>query len=695
MTHRGRLNVLINIFDKKSEYSFTEFEQNYKTDTISGEGDVKYHMGFSADINTLSNQPIHISMASNPSHLEFVDPVVEGIARGKQRATEDTERKKIIPILIHGDAAFAGQGIVYETLNLSQLDGYCTGGTIHLIINNQIGFTTDPKDSRSTPYATDLAKMLEVPIFHVNCDDPEAVCYVSKLATEFRQKFKQDVFIDFICYRRYGHNEGDEPAFTQPLVYKKIKEHPTTRSIYAQQLISQGVYSEEKEKSDIKEIIDHLTISQKLTRDEKPKPVVQAFQSAWKDFHLPTSEELFEIIDTSVDKKTLKKIGKFLYTPPKEFNVHPKLERFLKTRATAIKDETNIDWGNGESLAYATLLQEGHTVRLSGQDVERGTFSHRHAVLHDIETNERFVPLNQLAHQNNKKADFIIQNSHLSEAGVLGFEFGWSLADPTALVIWEAQFGDFLNSAQVIVDQFISSGESKWNRCSGLVAYLPHGYEGQGPEHSSARLERFLQLCGKLNMTVCNLTTPAQLFHVLRRQIKRKFRKPLIIMSPKSLLRHPKAVSNLSDFSSGFFHEVVLDPLYQNDADYSKNKRVILCSGKIYYELLAEREKRQANDIAIIRVEQLYPWPTLFLTETLKKFPKTTDYYWVQEEPLNMGAWSFIFNTWYGSFDLFQEAVHGKPIHYIGRDRAAASAVGSAKRHAKEQQEILNKSMGG
>jgi 2-oxoglutarate dehydrogenase E1 component len=688
MAHRGRLNVLTHIFGKKPEYIFTEFEGTYKTDLSLGEGDVKYHMGYSSDFTTRKGKPVHLSLANNPSHLEFVNPVIEGVARAKQAFLGDREQSSVIPIQIHGDAAFAGQGVCYETLNLSQLPGYKTGGTLHIVINNQVGFTTSPKDSRSTTYSTDVVKMLEVPIFHVNGDAPEAVWYAAKLAVEYRQKFKKDVCIDLVCYRKHGHNEGDEPSFTQPLLYKKIKAHASTREIYAKKLESEGALPSGGGQQLVDEITARLMAAQAITKAEAPHPNPSVFEGRWKGLKRATEDDIFKTYKTSVDEKTLKELSTKLNTIPSSFNLHPKLQRFFEARLKTVQDGKGIDWGNGETLAYATLLNEGHMVRLSGQDAERGTFTHRHSVLNDYETGEAYAPLN---HIRGGQAPFEVYNSNLSETAVMGFEYGYALADPNALVIWEAQFGDFANGAQVIIDQFLSSGESKWQRMCGLTLLLPHGYEGQGPEHSSARLERYLQLCGKYNMTVANFTTPAQLFHGLRRQVKRDFRKPLIIMSPKSLLRHPMVVSTLADFSQSQFQEVIDDVELTSDSSKSAVKRVLLCSGKVYYDLATERTNRKNKDTAVIRVEQLYPWPAPQLKAILAKYKNAKQYVWVQEEPRNMGAWNFVFGTWSGGLDTFGSAVGNKPIIYAGRDTGAAPAVGSPKVHEKEQKAILEK----
>ncbi|HCM40555.1 MAG: 2-oxoglutarate dehydrogenase E1 component [Bdellovibrionales bacterium GWA1_52_35] len=690
MAHRGRLNVLANIFGKRPEYIFTEFEGNYSVDSSAGEGDVKYHLGYSADFATRQGKKLHLTLVSNPSHLEFVNPVIEGIARAKQDLLGDQARTRVIPVAIHGDAAFAGQGVCYETLNLAQLDGYSSGGTLHLVINNQIGFTASPKESRSTTYATDLAKMLEVPIFHVNGDDPEAVWYVARLCAEYRQKFNKDVFIDLLCYRRHGHNEGDEPSFTQPALYSKVKAHPGTRQIYGNRLLGEGVFSREELQAVSDALTERYTQAQGIARAEAPHPPISAFEGEWKGFRATSQKEgdpdLFKPVKTSVSVRELLKYSEKLNRIPENFKLHPKLQRFFETRLRTVQDGKNIDWGNGEVLAYATLLMEGHRVRLSGQDAGRGTFTHRHAVLHDVETGEKYLPLNHLS---NTQARFEAYNSHLSEAGVLGFEHGYSLADPQSLVIWEAQFGDFANSAQVIIDQFISSSESKWLRYSGLVLLLPHGMEGQGPEHSSARLERFLQLCGKNNLIVSNLTTPAQLFHALRRQLARDFRKPLVIASPKSLLRNAKAVSTIEEFAEGSFQEVLDD----TTVDKFAVKKILLCSGKIYYDLLLERDVRELKTLAIIRIEQLYPWPVQKLAQILKKYSKARQAVWVQEEPRNMGAWSYVFGVWSGGLSDFSEKVDGLRLGYVGREIGAAPAVGSAKLHEREQKALLDGAM--
>jgi 2-oxoglutarate dehydrogenase E1 component len=689
MAHRGRLNVLTNVFGKKPEYIFTEFEGTYKVDSSIGEGDVKYHMGYSSDTTTRQGKKLHISLAFNPSHLEFVGAVIEGIARAKQFQKKDTDRSKVIPIAIHGDAAFAGQGVCYETVNLSQLSGYTTGGTIHIVINNQVGFTTSPVDSRSTTYCTDMAKMLDVPIFHVNGDHPEALWYISNFCAEYRQKFKKDIFIDLICYRKHGHNEGDEPSFTQPLLYKKIKSHSTTREQYANHLAQAGVLTREETDGMVQQFTTKLTEAQAITKASAPKPPISTFEGYWKPFHRAEESDLFKPVQTAVPAEVLKELSRKMTTPAAGFHIHPKLNRFLEGRQKAVDEGKGIDWGNGEALAYASLLVEGYPVRITGQDAERGTFSHRHSVLNDFETGEKYTPLN---HLKEGQAFYEVYNSNLSETAVMGFEYGYSLAEPKTLTIWEAQFGDFANGAQVIIDQFISTSESKWQRMTGLTLLLPHGFEGQGPEHSSARLERFLQLCGRNNMFVCNLTTPAQIFHALRRQVKRDFRKPMVIMSPKSLLRHPAAISQLKDFSEGSFAEVLDDPSIESDPQASAIRKVLICTGKVYYDLVAARTAQKKTDIAIVRLEQIYPWPADRLAQILSRY-KNAQISWVQEEPRNMGAWSFVFNTWSGGFDLFQEKVGGRPIQYAGRAIGASPAVGSHKLHEVEQEALIQKAL--
>lgn len=679
MAHRGRLNVLVNILKKNPEYIFSEFEGNLQHDISMGEGDVKYHLGYFNPIKTRQGHSLYLSMVSNPSHLEFVNPVVEGVVRAKQDFQGDRARAQIVPILIHGDAAFAGQGICYETLNLSGLRGYATGGTIHFVINNQIGFTAIPQDSRSTPYPTDLAKMLEAPVFHVNADDPESVWWVSRLCVEYRQKFHKDVFLDLVCYRRHGHNEGDEPAFTQPVMVKKIKQHPTPRNLYIQK-------TGWKELSDElwKNAIEGWTQARERAKSQPEPPPIPSFEGRWKGLRRAEASDLLKSVETSVAKDRLLKCAERMNQVPDTFHLHPKLKRFFELRLQAVRTGEGIDWGNAEALAFATLLEEGVSVRLSGQDAERGTFSHRHSVLYDVETGVPFVPLCSLFSNVSQEFEsgFQVYNSHLSESGVLGFDFGYSLADPRTLVIWEAQFGDFANGAQVIIDQFITSTESKWLRSSGIVLLLPHGFEGQGPEHSSARLERFLQLCGKSNISVCNCTTPAQFFHLLRRQMKRDFRKPLVVMTPKSLLRHPQVISKIDEFTQGRFLEALEEN--RGSGDWRNQiEKMILCSGKIYYELKAARDSQHLHSVALIRLEQLYPWPQELLSQILKQYPRLKKMIWLQEEPRNMGAWSYVSERWR------EEAPSVLPLGYFGRDYGAAPAVGSVKLHEKEQKTLI------
>ncbi len=684
MAHRGRLNVLTQVLHKKHESVFVEFEGNYKVDPDDGEGDVKYHKGYLTDLTLRSGKKVRMTLAANPSHLEFVNAVVEGMARARQDAVGDAQGTQIVPILIHGDAAFAGQGVCYETVNMALLDGYRTGGTIHLVINNQVGFTTDPKDARSTEFATDMAKMLDAPIFHVNGDDVEAVAFVARIAIEFRQKFGRDAFIDLICYRKHGHNEGDEPAFTQPLLYKKIKAQVSVRDVYAGRLAAAGVVTAEDAEKMAAAIMDRLDESQKIAKQGGLKPKNSDLEESWKKFRRGKAEDFFVPVKTQLEAKLLQEIAEKINVMPAGFQIHPKLARFFDARLKSVRDGKGIDWGTGEALAYASLMAEGHSVRLSGQDVERGTFTHRQSVLHDHVTGQIYSPLQAVAKSG---AKYDVHNSCLSETGVMGFDYGYSLVAPQTLVIWEGQFGDFANGAQVIIDQFIASGETKWQRMSGLTLLLPHGYEGQGPEHSSARMERFLQMACQGNMIVANLTTPAQIFHALRRQVKRDFRKPLIIMSPKSLLRSPAAVSPLSDFTDRGFQEILNDS--QASTQASGVRRVLLCSGKVYYDLLAEREKAARKDVAIIRVEQLFPWPAEALTKALTAYAGAKEIIWVQEEPRNMGAWTHVFNTWMGGLDTFAEQVGGRSIRYAGRAASASPAVGSPKWSEQQQKDLV------
>src|SRR5438874_5264463 len=631
MAHRGRLNVLVNVLGKMPKDLFLEFEGKGAQELPSG--DVKYHNGFSSDITT-SGGPVHLSLAFNPSHLEIVNPVVEGSVRARQRRRDDKTGDQVLPILVHGDAAFAGQGVVMETLNLSGTRGYGTGGTVHLIVNNQIGFTTsDPRDARSTLYCTDIAKMVEAPIFHVNGDDPEAVLFVTELALDFRNKFHKDVVIDIVCFRKLGHNEQDEPAVTQPLMYKKITQHPGTRKLYADRLVTQNVVAAEEPEAMIKQYRDTLDAGQQTV-----SPVLSNFKSKfavdWAPF---LNSKWTDAADTHVPLAELQRLAEPLTTVPEGFKVHPTVGRVVEARKQMAAGKLPVDWGMAEMLAYASLLSNGYDVRLSGQDTARGTFAHRHAVLHDQERERwdegTYIPLQNVAKD---QGDFVVIDSVLSEEAVVGFEYGFATAEPNALVIWEAQFGDFANGAQVVIDQVISSGEPKWGRVCGLAMFLPHGYEGQGPEHSSARLERYLQLCAEHNMQVCLPTTAAQIFHLLRRQMLRPFRKPLVVLTPKSLLRKKEAASSIQDLANGSFQTVIPDTA---SADEKGVKRIIACCGKVYYDLLAKKDEAKRNDTAIIRVEQLYPFPHKQFEAEMKRYPNAHEVVWCREETKNTSAW--------------------------------------------------------
>jgi len=677
MPHRGRLNVLANTLDKPYGMIFGEFEDN-QPETFGGDGDVKYHLGFSADHLTADEQVVHLSLTPNPSHLEAVNPVVEGRMRAKQSRFQDVDRRLGVPILIHGDAAFAGQGLVAETLNLSQLKGYRTGGTVHIVVNNQIGFTTSPVDSRSTQYCTDVAKMIEVPIFHVNGDDPEAVVLVAELALDFRETFGRDVVIDMVCYRRHGHNEGDEPAFTQPIMYEKIRARQTVRALYTDRLIASGELSAEEADTIAETFKDKMQAVYDEVHDHAPKPPPSpGFGGEWKEF---TPQFSFAPVKTGVAPDVIRSIAEGTARISDGFHANPKVEKQLGARLKAIESGNGLDWGTGEMLAFGSLLLEGIPVRLSGQDSRRGTFSHRHAVLIDMTNGESYTPLNSLP---TRKAELSVYDSLLSEAAVLGFDYGYSLDEPKMLILWEAQFGDFCNGAQVIIDQFIASAESKWGRSSGLVMLLPHGYEGQGPEHSSARLERFLQLCAEDNIQVVNPTTPAQYFHLLRRQVHRNFRKPLIVMTPKSLLRAKQAVSTVNDLANGHFLDVIDDPTVAAE----RVKRVVLCSGKVYYNLVAQREAaNKTKEVAIIRLEQLYPWPVEALKAALGRYKSAREWVWCQEESQNMGAWSFVAPR---LRDLSKQ-----DFQYVGRDASASPATGSHTIHDREQDELVKAAIG-
>ncbi|MBA4791460.1 MAG: 2-oxoglutarate dehydrogenase E1 component [Pseudomonadota bacterium] len=693
MAHRGRLNTLTQVMGKPHRALFHEFKGgSWAPDDVEGSGDVKYHLGASSDREFDGNK-VHISLTANPSHLEIVDPVVLGKARAKQDQLKDAERVKVLPLLIHGDAAFAGQGVVAECLGLSGLKGHRTGGSIHFIINNQIGFTTNPRYSRSSPYPSDVAKMIEAPIFHVNGDDPEAVTFCAKVAIEFRQRFHKPVVIDMFCYRRFGHNEGDEPAFTQPKMYKVIRAMPSTLEIYSKKLEAEGVIAPGEIDQMRAAWRDHLEGEYEAGQAYKPNKA-DWLDGRWSGMRATHEDDDPRRGDTGVALDELKSIGEKITRVPEGFQPHRTIQRFLDNRRKAIEDGAGIDWATGEALAFCTLLDEGHPVRLSGQDCERGTFSQRHSVLTDQETEARYKPFNHLS---DKQAKYEVINSMLSEEAVLGFEYGYTLSEPNTLVLWEAQFGDFANGAQVVFDQFISSGERKWLRMSGLVCLLPHGYEGQGPEHSSARLERYLQLCAEDNMQVANCTTPANYFHILRRQMKREFRKPLILMTPKSLLRHKRAVSKLEEMGPGTsFHRLLWD-----DAEHAtdgiklvpdeKIRRVVLCSGKVYYDLLEEREKRGVSDVYLLRVEQLFPFPLKSLIQMLSRF-KGAEVVWCQEEPKNQGAWAFV--QPYLEWVLENIGAASKRPRYAGRAASAATATGLMSKHLFQLKAFLEEALG-
>jgi len=688
MAHRGRFNVLANLLQKPYKRIFNEFASETDYTTADFTGDVKFHLGASSD-REFDNNLVHISLTDNSSHLEAVNPIVLGQTRAKQYIYNDSKRQKVVPVLIHGDAAFAAQGVVAECFAMSGLPGHNTGGTIHIIINNQIGFTTSPRFARSSPYPSDVAKMVEAPILHVNGDDPEAVVHCARIATEFRQKFNRDVVIDMICYRRFGHNEGDEPSFTQPIMYTKIKQHPTTLNVYADKLIKEGTISFqefEKRKQAFKDLLDDQF---KTAKEHKPK--LEWFEGTWSKFKPEKGKDKRGISGVTIDK--LKKIGKRITYIPQDFNVHPTIRRIYNNKKEMFDSGKGFDWSTAEQLAFATLLEEGYPVRLSGQDSGRGTFSQRHSVLRDQINDSQYVPLNNISKTQKR---FEVIDSLLSELAVLGFEYGYTLSEPTTLVVWEAQYGDFANGAQVIIDQFIVSGERKWSRASGLVVLLPHGYEGQGPEHSSARLERFLQLCAQENIQVMNCTTPANYFHALRRQMRRDFRKPLIIMTPKSLLRNKKCVSNIEDFTTkNTFHRILKDYAEVGGYGLSKLKKdkeikkVVLCSGKIYFDLIKAREKIKNDKVYFIRIEQLYPFPIKSLAHELKRFKKIAKFYWCQEEPQNMGAWNTARNYIQWTLDYIK--AENKKVSYIGRKPAASPASGYLRKHLAQQKEIIEK----
>lgn len=670
MAHRGRLNTLVNIFDKEHDAIFNEFDGKQFDNDDTFDGDVKYHLGYSTDKKTESGKNVHLTLAPNPSHLEAVNPVVEGIARSKIDQYLKDENK-IIPILIHGDAAVAAQGVVYEVVQMAQLDGYRVGGTIHIVVNNQVGFTTNYLDGRSSTYCTDVGKTTLCPVFHVNGDDVEAMVKTMEIAINYRQKFNRDVFIDLLCYRKYGHNEGDEPKFTQPKLYDIISKHPNPREIYLEKLIDEGVIDKDKAKSMAEGFVEALDKSYDSAKKQEKTVVLNFLAETWKGYERGTAEDFEKSIDTKVDKKKLVELGKKMSSLPDGKKYFRKIKKLFDQRTKMI-EEDNLDWGMGELLAYATLLDEGHPVRISGQDVERGTFSHRHAVIKTEDNEEEIIPLNLL---NKKQAELSIYNSLLSEYGVLGFDYGYSLSAPNGLTIWEAQFGDFNNGAQIMIDQFITAGEDKWNVHSGLVMLLPHGYEGMGAEHSSGRMERFLQLCADLNIQVANATTPANFFHLLRRQVKRNFRKPLVVFSPKMLLRYPKAVSKLEDMATGGFQEVIDDPnVTKKDVD-----SVVLCSGKFYYDLIEQAEEKGVDNMAFVRLEQLYPFPKNQILKLVKTYKNADQIIWAQEEPENMGALTHVFMNLKNDLD----------IDLIARPASAAPAAGSTETHQRRLSELF------
>ncbi len=690
MPHRGRLNVLANVMGKSYQAIFSEFFGKGISAKEDFEGDVKYHLGASSN-REFDGNIVHISLTDNPSHLEAVNPVVLGQVRAKQFFHNDPSRKTVIPVLIHGDAAFAGQGVVAECFAMSGLPGHNIGGTIHVIVNNQIGFTTAPRFARSSPYPSDVAKLSQAPIFHVNGDDPEAVVHCAKIATEYRQKFNRDVVIDMVCYRRFGHNEGDEPSFTQPIMYKKIRSHPTTLSIYSKKISLNGLLSEKQ--IDHKKIEFKKFLEKEFNSSKNYKSELKWFDGVWSRFKPGLGKD--KRGKSGVDKKIIIETGKKISEIPKNFSIHKTLKKILEQKQKMFTEGAPIDWSTAESLAFGTLLLDGFSVRLSGQDSARGTFSQRHSVLRNQESHDRYIPLNNLG---KKQKKFEIIDSLLSELAVLGFEFGYSLSEPETLVIWEAQFGDFANGAQIIIDQFITSGESKWGRASGLVLLLPHGYEGQGPEHSSARLERFLQMCAGENIQVVNCTTPANYFHALRRQMHREFRKPLIVMTPKSLLRNKKCVSSIEDFSKkNSFHRILEDHAYIKGSkiiELTKDKKiekVVMCSGKIYFDLLEAREKLKNDRLVFLRIEQLYPFPAKTLAKILKRY-KNAEFIWCQEEPKNMGAWNTVRNYIDRTLEIIE--FENTRVKFIGRNASSTTATGNYNKHLAEQKKILEKVVG-
>jgi len=679
MAHRGRLNVLVNLLGKSPKDLFQEFEGHYDLAKLRGSGDVKYHKGFSSDLKTGSGN-VHVALAFNPSHLEIVNAVVEGSARARQERRGDAKGDKVLPVQIHGDAAFAGQGVIMETLQLSQARGFYTGGSVHVIVNNQVGFTTsDPRDARSTLYCSDVAKMVEAPILHVNTDDPEAVCFVTRLALEYRMKFHKDIVIDLVCYRRHGHNEADEPAATQPLMYQVIRKKPTARQIYADKLVAEGVLTAADASGMLDQYRNGLDAGKPQARAALGL-IGNKYTVDWSEY---LGADWSEPVKTAVDMGRLKALGKAITTFPTDWKLHPRVLAIMQARERMVAGDLALDWGCAENLAYASLLQEGYSVRLTGQDSGRGTFFHRHAVLHDQATGRPYVPLQHLA---TSQPTFTVTDSVLSEEAVMGFEYGFSTTEPHCLTIWEGQFGDFCNGAQVIIDQFISSGEAKWGRLSGLTLFLPHGYEGQGPEHSSARLERFLQLCAEYNIQVCVPSTPAQMFHLLRRQMVRALRKPLIIMTPKSLLRHALSVSRLEELASGVFHNVIDDV---DDIKPSAVTRIVLCTGKVYFDLLKSRRESKVESVAVVRLEQLYPFPSDEYEAVIRKYSNAHEVVWCQEEPQNQGSWYQIRHR----LQLPLSAKH--ELLYAGRAGAAAPATGIAALHEQQQKNLVTAALQG
>jgi 2-oxoglutarate dehydrogenase E1 component len=678
MAHRGRINVLVNVLGKSPEELFEEFEGNVDPDPMKGSGDVKYHKGFSADMKTPGGN-VHIALAFNPSHLEIVDPVVEGSVRARQQRRGDYERSEVLPVLIHGDAAFAAQGVVAETFQFSQTNGFRTGGTVHIVVNNQIGFTTSrPSDARSTPYCTDIAKMIEAPIFHVNGDYPEEAIFVTRLALEYRQRYKKDVVIDLVCYRRHGHNEADEPSATQPVMYGAIRKHKSARELYADSLVKAGVMDDEGVIALQENYRDRLDRGEPVPKSSLGL-IGNEYTVDWSPYLDATWDEE---VDTRLDVAKVAELAKKITALPPGFVLHGRVKRIIDERARMGAGEIDMDWGFAETMAYAGLIDQGFDCRVTGQDTSRGTFFHRHAVLHNQRNREEFIPLQTIS---DRPSSFRVIDSLLSEAAVMGFEYGYATTEPRTLVVWEAQFGDFANAAQVVIDQFISSGEAKWGRLCGLTLFLPHGYEGQGPEHSSARLERFLQLCAENNMQVCVPSTPSQMFHMLRRQMLRPYRKPLVVMTPKSLLRHKLSVSPLSDLSNGRF-ELVIPEI--EEIDRQATRRLVFCSGKVYYDLLQARQSQQLSGVALIRIEQLYPFPIDQYASEILSYPNAEDIVWCQEEPQNQGAWYQIRHR------LQEPLSDGQQLYYAGRESAAAPASGIVKLHIRQQQELVEAALG-